>query len=340
MPVYNVGRFIEDSVNSVLKQSTKEGPLEFIIVDDGSTDECPQIIDNLIGNYNGDIECHVVHKVNEGVGKARNTALDMATGGWIMFIDSDDKLEDDAIAIFRKYMIKTPNADYFQASAYDIAVDEGIEARPEHYTMDRFLDEYKGIDALHFLYVAKQGPHVTPWAKLYKKSIIGGRRFVGRLKSSNDFEFNMRVWKNVRHAVCIKEYVYTRNRRAGSIICGGTKCEQMFRDEATILKQCIKWFNSIDFTKVTRIELDNFRYILCRYMTHAAWVYKTRVGEGLSFIPFPNEIQVGLEKIFEVLKVPKIKEWYENLAADPLKKTKKIIDYQKTLRDKEVFSEK
>ena len=85
IPVYNVEKYLNKCITSVVEQTYKN--LEIIIVDDGSTDQSPEICDEW---EKRDGRIQVVHSSNGGAGKARNTALDMATGDYVTFVDSDD----------------------------------------------------------------------------------------------------------------------------------------------------------------------------------------------------------------------------------------------------------
>ena len=83
--MYNVEEYVVQNIESLLAQTYKN--LEIIIVDDGSTDQSPEICDEW---KKRDSRIQVVHSSNGGAGKARNTALDMATGDYVTFVDSDD----------------------------------------------------------------------------------------------------------------------------------------------------------------------------------------------------------------------------------------------------------
>lgn len=96
VPAYNVENYIEQCALSVLNQSYP--CCELIIVDDGSTDSTPQILDKL-GEGNDHIR--VIHKENAGVSAARNTGIDMAEGDYIVFVDGDDYLAPN----FIEYMV-------------------------------------------------------------------------------------------------------------------------------------------------------------------------------------------------------------------------------------------
>lgn len=85
IPVYNVEKFLAQCVNSVIVQSYKN--LEIILVDDGSPDKSPQICDDFAKR---DSRIRVVHKTNGGLSSARNAGIKMATGDYLLFLDSDD----------------------------------------------------------------------------------------------------------------------------------------------------------------------------------------------------------------------------------------------------------
>ncbi|MBR1849200.1 MAG: glycosyltransferase family 2 protein [Lachnospiraceae bacterium] len=90
IPVYNTEKYLEECVESVIKQSFQE--LEIILVDDGSTDSSPLLCDALAKQ---DERIRVVHKKNGGLSSARNAGIQAAKGQYIGFIDSDDYIHPD-----------------------------------------------------------------------------------------------------------------------------------------------------------------------------------------------------------------------------------------------------
>lgn len=88
VPVYNVEAYLNKCIESVTSQTYKN--LEIILVDDGSTDNCPGICDEWEKKDN---RVKVVHKSNAGLGMARNTGMDNANGQYIFFVDSDDTID-------------------------------------------------------------------------------------------------------------------------------------------------------------------------------------------------------------------------------------------------------
>ena len=87
VPVYNVEKYLHRCVESIQNQTYRN--LEIILVDDGSPDQCPQICDDFAAQ---DERIKVIHRKNGGQSLARNAALDIATGAYVAFIDSDDWL--------------------------------------------------------------------------------------------------------------------------------------------------------------------------------------------------------------------------------------------------------
>ena len=85
VPAYNVERYIETCIDSILKQDYVN--VEVIAVDDGATDKTPEILDKIALQKE---QVKVIHKKNEGVSAARNTGLEAASGTYIIFIDGDD----------------------------------------------------------------------------------------------------------------------------------------------------------------------------------------------------------------------------------------------------------
>lgn len=89
VPVYKVEKYLERCVSSLRNQTFQD--IEIILVDDGSPDQCPAMCDKLAQK---DVRIRVIHKENGGVCSARNAGLDVASGEYVTFIDSDDYLDN------------------------------------------------------------------------------------------------------------------------------------------------------------------------------------------------------------------------------------------------------
>ncbi len=106
VPIYNVEKYLDRCMDSLLNQTLKD--IEIIMVDDGSPDNCPQMCDEYAKK---DSRVKVVHKKNAGLGFARNSGLDVVTGEYVAFVDSDDYVEVDAYRILYTEAEKS-DADY------------------------------------------------------------------------------------------------------------------------------------------------------------------------------------------------------------------------------------
>lgn len=105
VPVYNVEQYLTKCIDSIINQTKKE--LQIILVNDGSTDSSGEICDNY---KEKDGRICVIHKKNGGLSSARNAGIDIATGEYLAFIDSDDWIEPDFFELLYKG-IQQFNAD-------------------------------------------------------------------------------------------------------------------------------------------------------------------------------------------------------------------------------------
>ena len=140
IPVYNTGHYLESSVRSVLEQSLRE--VDVIIVDDGSTDESPETIARLAA---ADARIRVIRQPNQGLSAARNVGAEAATGRFLYFFDSDDRLVPHALERLSGLAAETA-ADlvYFTADAFTDEPELAAEAveMTEWYHRER---EYRGV---------------------------------------------------------------------------------------------------------------------------------------------------------------------------------------------------
>ena len=127
IPVYNTKEYLRTAVASVLDQTLKDS--EIILVDDGSTDGSGALCDALAAAHPDVIR--VLHKANGGAGDARNAALPLARGAYLVFLDSDDTLESDMFERLAEEIDKT-NADvyYFGRQRIENGVPRPLALEP------------------------------------------------------------------------------------------------------------------------------------------------------------------------------------------------------------------
>ena len=114
VPVYNVEKYLEQCIHSVLNQTFQD--FELILVDDGSKDESGLICDKFAKEYPDRIK--VVHKENQGLISARRVGIANATGEFCIFVDSDDFIEPDLLEILEFYLKQDETLDMILYSFY------------------------------------------------------------------------------------------------------------------------------------------------------------------------------------------------------------------------------
>lgn len=114
IPIYNVEQYIEETLETIFSQNIAPYIVEYILINDGSTDSSMNIATNLIKKH--DIQVHIINQNNQGLSCARNAGLKIAKGEYIWFIDSDDSIKKDSINTIIKYL------DQYQADilAFDM----------------------------------------------------------------------------------------------------------------------------------------------------------------------------------------------------------------------------
>lgn len=167
VPVYNVDKYLKQSVDSMLSQTYKN--LEIILVDDGSTDNSGKICDSY-----ADLDCRVkvIHKTNGGQGQARNCGIEISRGKYLAFLDSDDFMESNCIEELHR-ILEDKKADVSVCS-YNYVSDDGQFVK-------KFISEegehtYTGYEALAFMW-NDNTISLAPWAKLFNHDFWGGFRF-------------------------------------------------------------------------------------------------------------------------------------------------------------------
>lgn len=218
IPVYNVEKYLEACVQSVLTQEYKE--TEVILVDDGSTDNSGAICDRL---QKENPEIIVIHKQNAGLGLARNTGLEAATGEFVTFLDSDDILYPTELLDLYNAMIKN-NVDYCKGGFKRIK-DDGTLIGLFKYEDEIFAGEDARLSLLPRLIGSSPKKHdsigMSVWGSLYKNHIIqeNNLRFPSeRELMSEDIVFNIDYFQYANGGCVISstEYGYRYRQDASS----------------------------------------------------------------------------------------------------------------------------
>lgn len=157
VPAYNVEQYIEECIKSIQQQTYNN--IEIIVVDDGSTDKTPQLLDDFAVNDN---RLKIIHKSNAGVSEARNSGLGCANGDYVAFVDGDDYISPE----YTDYMLGLISKDDCD---YALSVN-CFMSQYENQIKDDKIQILSSEDATVLLL----SPRVIVgcWDKLYKKRVI------------------------------------------------------------------------------------------------------------------------------------------------------------------------
>ena len=206
IPVFKVESYLERCVDSVINQTYKN--LEIILVDDGSPDNCPQMCDNYA---KADKRIKVVHKKNGGLSDARNAGTQIASGDYVIYVDSDDYIELDTIDTLYNNL-KTHNADISFAS-FSTFSNETISNK----NTANEVEVLNTTDAMMRFATKGAVEFVVAWCKLYKKELLSKTPFpVGKL---HEDEFSTyKIFAKANTIVKSSSSLYNYYIRSGSIM--------------------------------------------------------------------------------------------------------------------------
>ena len=210
LPIYKVEKYLDRCMHSLLNQTLKD--IEIIMVDDGSPDNSPTMCDQYAKE---DSRVKVIHKQNAGLGFARNSGLEIATGDYIAFVDSDDFVSVTAFEILLKVALEE-NADYvmcgYKSVRNNICVSEHKDVNqkmvmevPDCYNVLRGMI---GIDPdSEYSY----RHNYSVWHGIYKSTLFteGGIRFCSeRDLISEDLIFHLSLIPLCRKIFIIPDLLY------------------------------------------------------------------------------------------------------------------------------------
>lgn len=203
--VYNIERYIERCILSVINQSLKE--IEIIVVNDGSNDNSSIIINNLSKK---DPRIKVINKKNEGLVEARKSGMNIANGEYLLFIDGDDWIEKECLYKLYKSAYKN-NSDIVQFNAY-----KSYDDRKYHLNMFN-RDKYNTCRSLDSIFLDYIRPNI--WSKLVKHDFIKSKNiiFPENLSYGEDLAISTVLFMHEPKISFVDEPLYNYYQRETSI---------------------------------------------------------------------------------------------------------------------------
>lgn len=324
VPIYNVEKYLTRCIDSIINQTYTN--LEIILVDDGSPDNCGKICDQYAEK---DSRIKVIHKKNGGLSDARNAGIDIATGQYIAFVDSDDFIDTNMYEILYENIKKT-NSDIAIANFYKFAIEEEIIKIDKQQEITVYNRE-EMFQHMYDNYLLT----VVAWNKLYKRHLFSELRYpVGKIVEDSAV-IHYLIDKSTK-IVITDLPLYFYYQRTNSIM---NTPNFALLDELDFLYDRVKFFEKLQMegTKVYNITIENYiaKYIelyckfaeIKQYKKDLYKKYSEKMKGLLKKYKFPNlkrKIKFNLffysKHLYYLLK--KLKKQIEQIQ---IKKSNKIL---------------
>lgn len=221
VPVYNVDRYLTQCLDSLINQTYRD--IEIICINDGSTDRSPVILRDYAKK---DSRIILIDRENRGISKSRNEALSVATGEWVLFVDSDDWVDTDICRL----SVETAERENAGVVLWSYIREFGTRSLPKYVSSSNTV--WEGKSDCRMLQRRILGPvgnelgetdkmdaWGTVWGKLYLRSLIETHRirFVDTqvIGSAEDVLFNLAYFYRIEKAVYLHVCKYHYRKIAG-----------------------------------------------------------------------------------------------------------------------------
>jgi len=243
VPVYNVEKFIDKCLNSLVNQTLKE--IEIIVVNDGSPDNSQKVIDEYVKKYPDKIKSFI--KENGGQGSARNMGIEKAVGEYISFVDSDDWLDLDTLE--KMYFLAKKDKS-------DIVICDMVD-HYSYYIIYHNCTKYNSVF------------EVTPSAcnKIFRKELIKDFRFLSKLWYE-DFDFTTKILFNTNKISNISEGLYHCNCGHESTMNNNNSKKNL--DMITVINDIIDYLKKNDKYDKNIVSYLIFNHILITTINRVA----------------------------------------------------------------------
>ena len=246
VPVYNTEKYIEESLNSIVKAMDTD--CEVIIINDGSTDNSEQVVLDFINKLPEKYKNNFIYtkKENKGLADTKNVGLELSRGKYISVVDSDDYIGEDFYTIARKYI--NNNSDMLIYDVYVVFEKD----RKWNYT-SRGKTDSKEEEIVAFLNGAISGSSCN---KIIKKELYNDYRFpVG--KEYEDTAVTPFLISNAKNITYLPYALYYYRQREKSIVATNTLMSAFYKIASNISEVIIS----------KNLDMENYKYVINEFIT-------------------------------------------------------------------------
>ena len=242
IPAYNCAKTICRTIDSILSQNSDK--VEIIVIDDGSTDDTARIIKN---NYGHNPKIIYSYQKNKGPGAARNYGINISSGDWMFFIDSDDYLQPNIISFYEELTKEEIDAIYpslfFETTGKNLISKRLFHVKKRVLQSNYFLNKYL-LDKCSAWRVS---------AVMYRASIVKANnlRFPAT-KNAEDFMFNVSFLLNCNKVCVLKKETLVVYRHPGSLT------STYINNLSDINESLTNYLLHIEGSKISKTSISSF----------------------------------------------------------------------------------
>ena len=233
VPVYNVERYLDRCIQSILVQSFKK--FELVLINDGSTDNSLKICQKYREEDNRIV---LISQPNKGLSAARNTGLENIHGEYVCFIDSDDFVEKNYLRSLYNNLEK--NKADISICEYFLTDEKGKKLSVEKLNEPENISILSGKNTFNYFYKDNYVPNVVAWNKLYKRSIFKKLRY----KEGHYFEdefIALPLFYTAKKVSFVRKPLYNYVQRSGSIMNSSWTLKK-YQDQQLMYQERIEYF--------------------------------------------------------------------------------------------------
>ena len=251
IPVYKVEKYLDRCVESVCNQTYKD--IEIILVDDGGIDKCPQKCDEW---RKKDQRIKVIHQKNMGLSEARNSGLESSCGEYVIYVDSDDSIEEDLVESLMN-LIEEHNVDIAMCT-HRLKVNGIVEKRP----FNSKIITGTVNELLKFIF---ENGLWHAWGKLIKRELALEAKFIPGL-IYEDYENTPRLLLNTKRIAISMDGRYIYSVRGDSIMEQRKKSTDV--DFAKITDELLKLYEESNYSSDNKNFVCSFLFKQLVYNYH------------------------------------------------------------------------
>lgn len=280
IPVYNVKKYITNTLTSILKDNKiLKNEIEILLIDDGSNDGSEEICDKYAGKYSF---IKVLHQKNQGQAVARNTGLKVAKGNWITFVDSDDLVRKDYLSILLSIIKNIGEADIIIFKYKTFKNNADLDDRnindfdPKHR-----LSNLSKKSAMYSLTTTEIGNYM--WNKVFKRDLFKNVKF----PSGRRYEDLAVLYKyfHLAENICLyDDYLYFYRQRDDSTIHvqneDSMKRIDLLKEEIRARREQLKFFEKNGYSDA---YINAYRELMNDETLYIFWTYKFNLEKDILY---------------------------------------------------------